>query len=126
MAQLGELQSVLDDLAEEGHQLIAVSPDRPSKVAESVKKLGLEFPVLSDAPVAAIEAFGLAYVQTDERYAKLLEEASGLDHHVLPVPAVAVIDEEKVIRFLHADPVYQRRLPAGVLVELVGAWGGEE
>ena len=117
---------MVEDLAERDYQLIAVSPDKPSKVAESVKKLGLEFPVLSDAPAEAIEAFGRAYVQTDERYAKLLEESSGLDHHVLPVPAVAVIDEEKVIRFLHADPVYQRRLPAGVLVELVGAWTGGE
>ncbi len=117
---------MVEDLAERGHQLIAVSPDRPSKVAETVKKLGLEFPVLSDAPAAAIESFGLAYVQTDDRYAKLLEDSSGFDHHVLPVPAVALVDEEKVIRFLHADPVYQRRLPAEVLVALAGAWGGEE
>ena len=114
------------DLADAGYELIAVSPDKPLKVAESVKKLGLEFPVLSDAPTSAIEAFGLAYEQTDDRYAKLLEDSSGLDHHVLPVPAVAVIDQEKAVRFLHADPVYQRRLPAEILVALVGAWGGEE
>ena len=115
-----------EDLGELGYRLFAVSPDEPSKVAESVKKIGLEYPVLSDAPATAIEAFGLAYVQTDERYAKLLEESSGFDHHVLPVPAVAVIDEEKIVRFLHADPVYQRRLPVEALVALARAWADEE
>lgn len=122
MKQLGELQGIEEELDALGYRLLAVAPDKPTKAAETERKLGLDFPVYSDASAAAIRAFGLGFVQTDARYEQLLEDSSGRDHHVLPVPAVAIVDEEKAIRFLHADPRYQLRLPADLVLAAARAW----
>ena len=45
-----------------------------------------------------------------------LEEASGYDHHLLPVPAVFVIDPEGVIDFQYVNPDYRARLDPNVLL----------
>lgn len=115
-----------DELVELGYTVLAIAPDRPAKVAETRRKLKLEFEVYSDASAEAIRAFGLGFVQGGERYGQLLEEWSGEDHHVLPVPAVILVDSDRAIRFLHADPRYQQRLPAELLVAAARAWEPEE
>lgn len=73
-----------------------------------------------------IRDFGLGFVQNDPRYAKLLEDASGADHHILPVPAIVVVDAERRVRFLHADPAYAQRLPIDVVRAVAAAWGPDD
>ena len=49
-----------------------------------------------------------------QRYNIDLEEASGRDHHLLPVPAVFLVDVRGKIQFSYANPVHQVRVePAG-------------
>lgn len=71
----------------------------------------------------AARAFGVAY-QLDTagvaQYRRLgidLEEASGETHHILPVPAVFLIDANGVVRFRHFDPDYTKRLETDRLME---------
>lgn len=55
----------------------------------------------------------LADVFTVEQYQGMgidLGQASGQDHHMLPVPAVYIVDTVGVIRFAHRNPDYKTRL----------------
>ena len=51
-----------------GVQLIAITPDRPEKLRESIEKHKLAFRLLSDSQMLAAQAFGVA---------SQLDEASG-------------------------------------------------
>jgi peroxiredoxin len=61
-------------------------------------------------------AFGIAFRVDDptlEKYSGFgidLEKSSGRSHHLLPVPAVYIVDTRGVIRFAHWDPDYKKRL----------------
>ncbi len=46
-----------------------------------------------------------------------LEEESGADHHLLPVPSVFLIDREGVIRFRYFNPDYKVRIDNDSLLE---------
>ena len=71
----------------------------------------------------AAKAFGLAFRvpdETVERYKGFgidLEQASGEEHHLLPVPAVYVIDEEAKVSFQYVNPDYRVRIPAKLVLE---------
>ena len=113
-------------MSQTGYAVFGVVPDLPEKAGETRKKLRLDYPIYSDPPMQLAQDFGLAYVQNDPRYASLLEESSGMDHHLLPVPAVILIGPDKAIQFLHADPRYTLRLPADVLLAAARAWAPKE
>lgn len=115
---LAELVKVDQPLADMGVTLLAVSPDQPSKLRETEEKNGLNYALLSDSDVTLARAFGLAFRVDDatiERYHGYgidLDAASGHPHHILPVPAVYLIDKQGVIRFAHSNPDYKHRLSA--------------
>jgi peroxiredoxin len=80
-----------------GVQLFAISPDQPSKLKETIDKHQIGFRLLSDSDMAAARGFGIAYRVDEVTLAKLktsgmdIEEASGQEHHMLPVPAVFML-----------------------------------
>ncbi len=121
--QLGQLQGIEADLLELGYQLLAISPDRPSKLAESREKKELSYTLLSDSKMAAAKAFGIAFRVADEtleqydEYGIDLEEASGSTHHLLPVPAVFIVGTDGRIKFSYVNPDYKTRLAPDVLLE---------
>jgi peroxiredoxin len=45
-----------------------------------------------------------------------LEEYSGRDHHVLPVPSTFIIGRDGVIKFAYSNPDYSVRISPQVLV----------
>lgn len=106
-----------------GYQVLAVSPDRPEALKESIDKNAFSYQLLSDSDMALSKSFGLAFKVDDPTLAKLtsfnidLEKASGKDHHLLPVPAVYIIDTKGIVRFVHWDADYTKRLPANQLLE---------
>jgi peroxiredoxin len=74
-------------------QIIAVSPDQPTKVRETIEKHRIAFTLLSDVQMTASRAY-----KVDDATLKLLaqngidlEAASGEKHHELPVPAVFLL-----------------------------------
>lgn len=116
-------------LADLGVRLVAVSPDRPSKLRETLREKALEYTLLSDSDAEGARAFGIAWKVGDDRYAKLasfgidLEDASGETHHVLPVPSVFLIDATGAIRFRYSNPDYKVRLENEKLVEAARGLG---
>jgi peroxiredoxin len=122
--QLGQLKMIRPDLKAMGYRVVAISPDRPAKLRETAGKLKLDYTLLSDAPADAVRAYGLGFTldqETREKYKGYgisLEEASGYEHHILPVPAVYLIGTDGIVDFVHYDPNYKKRLsPDELLAE---------
>lgn len=117
------LVSIVDDLKAAGYQLLAISPDQPAKLKETPNRGKLDYTLLSDSEMRAARAFGIAFQVPAEIVAKYkseyqidLEAASGQTHHLLPHPAVFIVDATGVIRFAHVNPDYKQRLdPAAIL-----------
>lgn len=122
--QLANLNQIENQLVELGYQLIAISIDKPEKLKESIDKHQLSYTLFSDIKAEASIAFGLAF-RVAEDYNKMLlshnmnlEEASGEKHHILPVPAVFIVDENSVIQFEYVNSNYKVRLNSEILLKL--------
>ena len=119
LAALGEIEGELSKL---GYRIHAVSMDKPEKVQEAAAESDLSYSLYSDAPAEAAKAFGLAFKVSTATNLKLrtfginLEEASGQDHHILPVPAVFLIGRDAKIDFRYYNPDYKERLSGEALL----------
>lgn len=132
---LAGVQGVVPELEALGYQILAISPDRPEKIAEMTEgeELELRYTLLSDSKMDAARAFGLAFrvdAKTIEKYKGYgidLVDASGEKHLTLPHPAVFIIDAEGTIRFAHAEADYKVRLaPAKIVAEAKKAAAGSK
>lgn len=128
--QLGQLQTLEPELLKLGYQILAISPDRPENLVESVEQHTLSYTLLSDHAMKAARAFGIAFrvddgtIETYKGYNIDLEAASGEKHHLLPVPAVFILGTDGAIRFTYANPDYKVRLaPEVVLAAAKAALG---
>ncbi len=122
-----ELRDIHSQVAEAGYQLIAISPDRPEKVRESIAEHALNFHPLSDSQMAAARALGIAYKVDEATLQKLksfgvdLAEASGQAHFMLPVPAVFLVGANGGITFEYVNPDYSRRIKPELLLAALRA-----
>jgi peroxiredoxin len=119
---LAEVAQVQQSLIDMGYQIIAISPDKPEKLKATLESGAVGYQLLSDSSMSFASSLGLAFKVDDatlERYKGYgidLEAASGESHHLLPVPAVMIVDGQKVVRFVHFNPDYTARLAADPLV----------
>lgn len=97
---------------------MAISPDKPDVVSETVTKYKLQYRLLSDQTMAAARSFGIAFQVVDKPpdYYEKLERASGEKHYQLPVPAVFIVDTDNIIKIEHIDPNFKVRLAPGVIL----------
>jgi peroxiredoxin len=122
---LSALAEVEERLLEKGYSIHAVSADRPEKVAEVAEAAEFNYALYSDAEAEAAKAFGLAFKVDAATYKKLLgygidlEDASGNEHHLLPVPALFIIGSDARIRFRYYNPDYTERLSAESLLAAI-------
>ncbi len=113
---LGQIATAEPELLKMGYQVLAISPDRPEELAKTLDKQHLTYQLLSDSDAVLARAFGLVFHVDDptvEKYRGFgidLEKSSGRDHHLLPVPAVYIVDTTGMIRFAHWNPDYKTRL----------------
>jgi len=119
LVQLREIEPELKNL---GVQLLAISPDKPSKVRETIEKHKMSFILLSDSDMVAARSFRVAYKLDDQTLAEFkkynidVEDASGQRHHLLPVPAVFLVATNGLIQFEYVNPDYKVRLDPELLV----------
>ncbi len=113
---LGQLQTIESKLRDLGYQILAISADRPGKLAESIDKHKLTYTLLSDHAMKAARSFGIAFrvddatIEKYKGYGINLEESSGQKHHLLPVPSVFIVGTDSVIKFSYVNPDYKVRL----------------
>lgn len=110
-----------------GYQIVAISADRPSRLRHSIGRHSLTYTLLSDSTMAGARAFGLAWIMPPKMVARYklinmnIETASGREHHIVPVPAVFVLDTTGVIVYQYANPDHRVRLDGAVLLEAARA-----
>lgn len=125
---LADLKKIEDDLSKEGYQVFAISADRPDLLKRTLDKNELTYTLLSDAPMTAAKAFGIAFKMDDKAvenyksYGIDLEEDSGYDHHLLPAPAVFIVNQEGTIKFSYVNPDYKERIDGGILLAAAKAF----
>lgn len=126
---LQALAGIEDELNKAGAQLIAISPDQPSKLKGTPDRDKLHYRLLSDSDAAGAKAFGIAFkvddatVEKYKGYGINLETASGRDHHLLPHPAVFVANTNGVLRFAHVNEDYKVRLEPKRILDAVKSAG---
>ncbi|MCH8327140.1 MAG: AhpC/TSA family protein [Candidatus Marinimicrobia bacterium] len=119
LQQLQGLESTLDSL---GFQIIAVSPDRPLELKKSLDKHELNYTLLSDSSMTGAKLLGLAWRMSEKKVRRYklfrmdVEAASGMDHHLLPVPGVFILSRKGVVKFQYVNPNHRERLSSAVLL----------
>ena len=127
-AQLAGLAKSAHQLKEMGYQIIGVSPDSPAELKKTIGKNQLDYTLISDSKAQLIDAMGLGFTvdaETIEKYKGYgidLEKSSGETHHILPVPAVYLVDQTGLIKFSYVNPNYKVRLESGVLMAAAKAY----
>ncbi|RNC79895.1 MAG: AhpC/TSA family protein [Balneola sp.] len=125
---MGELQQIEEEIVEMGYQILAISVDRPEALKKTLTDVELTYTLLSDSPADALKGFGVAYTldsQTVERYKAYgidLEKDSGYDHHILPAPAVFLIDTEGTVKFQYVNPDHRERINGDILLAAANAF----
>ncbi|ATY61148.1 bacterioferritin comigratory [Cordyceps militaris] len=124
---LSFLQRHLDDFAARGVTVVAVSPELPNTSLTTVDKHALRYEVLSDRGNGVARRLGLVWRQFDSLAE--VSRALGVDQvarngdgsRELPVPANIMIDKTGVIRNVHADPDWSKRLEPSTMLQWADA-----
>jgi len=125
---LSELHEIEDELYEIGYQILAISPDQPEKLRATLSNSELGYTLLSDSPMTLSKAMGIAFKvdpETVENYRSMgidLAGDSGYEHHLLPAPAVYILNEEGMVRFNYVNPDYKERISGEVLLAAARAY----
>lgn len=118
-AHLAEVGEITSDIKALGYQIIAVSPDSPGALQNSLDEKNLDYELYSDAEGKLSQAMGLAF-KSPEKYGSMLSNVSGgKNPGFLPVPALFVLDSDGTILFQYISPDYKQRIAAPLLLEVL-------
>ncbi len=119
---LAELKDIEDKLYDLGIRILAISPDTPQFLSETLADHQIGYRLLSDAEMNGAKKFGIAYrlqLETVERYKENgldLTERSANNHNLLPVPSVFLADTDGSIFFQYVNPNYKVRISSDLLL----------
>ena len=105
--QMGQLVAIEPELSKIGYQVLAISPDKPQKLKESLGKHKINYTLLSDRSMEITRKFGLAYqvspqiLEGMQKHNVDLDSNTGNNLHMLPVPAAYVVDTKGLIHFVY-------------------------
>ena len=108
-----------------GIQPVGLSVDAPENARLTKEALNVPFPLLSDPDLLAHKAFRVLNKLDDETVAKYdawnldVERWSGRQHHVVAIPGIFLVDENRMVRFAHADRDYKTRPDIGQIIETI-------
>lgn len=111
---LKEIAQIEKELGTAGWQIIAISPDSPENLKNTVEKQGINFTLLSDADMSLAKNMGIAF---KGNYGKMLTEKSGGKNtdQLLPVPAVFFVNRNGSIAFEYINPDFKSRMNTNLL-----------
>lgn len=123
--QLAGLRDIAPQLEKLGYRILAISPELPAASAKSAamtKDAALNYQLLSDADLRAMQGFGIAYYMdaaTEKTYKgtygiQLTYDSTG--QAVLPAPAVFIISQSGEIQFSFVHINYKTRLQPRLLL----------
>ncbi len=115
---LGQIQKIEQDIFDLGYQIIAVGADISGKITETIQKHSIHYTIISDSSMDGAKALGIAYYAGDiyKDMLGILEEYSGRNHHVLPVPSVFIVNQEGIVQFTYINPDFRIRIAPELLM----------
>jgi len=115
---LQNMQDSLDFVLSKNAAVIAVSPENPDNVDNTVEKYKLGFHVVYDTANQIAEAYDVlfdvtGFYQTKIKVGRFIDLASynNQDKARLPVPATFIIDSDKRIIYKHFNIDFRQRAP---------------
>ena len=111
-------------LAKLGATLVALSPQIPERLGEIRARHDLSFKVASDPDNALGRRFGILYTADAATQAAqsakgaLIGDVTGTGTWELPQPAIVVIDQNHVVRFVDVSPDWLVRTEVGPVIEI--------
>jgi len=119
------LQESLGEFQKYNGQLVTITPQQPDKSLEQFKLDARPFEVLSDLNYDVMQRYNLYFDMPKdalEVYKKIdidLEEYNGHGRTGLPVPGTFIVDQSGIIRAVHAEADYAKRMePATIIASL--------
>ncbi|MBN1916497.1 MAG: dienelactone hydrolase family protein [Verrucomicrobia bacterium] len=128
-AELPALEQALPAIRDRGATLVAISPQTVENSADTAKKLGLTFPLLSDAGGKVAERYGIRYVLDSEvsaiykQFGLDLKKANDDDSDTLPLAATYIIASDGKVRYAFIDADYKKRAEPRGIVEALDKLG---
>ena len=114
------------ELLQLGYQIIAICPETPEKLQETVDKNDINYTIVGDPDGSLMDAIGINF-RAPERYSeRLINVSGGKNTGFLPVPSVFITSEEGAILFEHISPNYKQRLSVEVLMAVAEALAGNK
>lgn len=112
---LQKLEDSLQLIIDKGATLVAVTPEKPESITETVTKTKAEYSILYDDQLKIMKAYDVEYEvpeNTLTRYRNAgikIEENNGKNGNFLPIPATYVIDKDATIRYRFFNADYKKR-----------------
>ncbi len=104
------MQSNIENIHNSGAEVIAVCVDPIKKNAEITNKLNLDFPILSDPDLIAIDAYGIRH-----HGGNIIEESD------IARPALFILDRKGVIRWRNLTDNWRVRTHPKLILEKLKA-----
>jgi len=113
---LAKLEEQLSQINKMGATVIAVSPEKPEYIKETIEKTGATYTLLHDADYSISNAYDVTFLPggiTRAIYATALgtafTDAYPGGSSKLPIPATYIIGKDQTIVWRHFDPNYKER-----------------
>nr|WKN39749.1 peroxiredoxin-like family protein [Tunicatimonas sp. TK19036] len=98
-----------------GGKLLALTPENPSHVQQTVQKNSVDFPVLHDIHSEVARHFGISVVLSN--YMSAFYRSLGMNTSLrnadvvarLPLPATYIIDQQATVQYVFVEEDYTRR-----------------
>lgn len=121
--ELKFLQDSLIRIKNKGAALIAVSPQSPDHSLSMIEKNNLEFEVLTDIDNNFAKKLGIVFQLQDfvlpyyKGLGIFLSDFNKNNDNTLPIPAVFVVDKNRVVTYRFLDVNYMNRVDVEKLIE---------
>ncbi len=113
--ELSRLQDSLSLIQEKGATVVAVSPEKPELIKQTVEKTKAAYPVIFDEGMKIMKGYEVEYELEETTLARYrssgldIEKNNGTNGKYLPVPAVYIIDKESNVTYRFFDTDYKKR-----------------
>lgn len=113
--ELSRLQDSLSQIQEKGASVIAVSPEKPENIRQTVDKTKAAYSLIYDEGMKIMKAYDVEYELEETTLARYrssgldIEKNNGTNGKYLPVPAVYIIDKESTVTYRFFDADYKKR-----------------
>ncbi len=120
--QLAQLQDSLYLLEIKGASIIAITPEEPAGVRNTIDKTKAAFTIVHDEGLRIMRSYAVAY-DVEESVVKRYKQGgidltsiNGKNGNVLPVPAVYIVDPKGKIVFKYFNNNYKQRVSVAELI----------